>query len=279
MWNKGNIDDYTVKGFGYEWNKFDQRPLQEDELQYIFSRYFTIFPWNLLGKNSEGFDLGCGSGRWAKLVADRVGILHCIDASPEALEVAMKNLADKRNCRFYKASVNDIPLEDNSMDFGYSLGVLHHVPDTLQGITSCVRKLKPGAPFLIYLYYALECRPAWYRFFWRASNVGRRIISRMPLPIRYCLSQVIAFFLYFPISRFEVILEKMKFNVDMLPLSFYRKLSFYTMRTDAFDRFSTRIEKRFTAKEIEVMLKMAGLENIVFNKSFPYWCAVGIKQA
>ena len=38
-----------------------------------------------------GFDMDCGSGRWAKLMAPRVGHLDCIDPST-ALEVAISGL-------------------------------------------------------------------------------------------------------------------------------------------------------------------------------------------
>ena len=44
------------------------------------------------------------------------------------------------------------------MDFGYSLGVLHHIPDTCAGIKACARLLKRGGPFLVYLYYAFDNR-------------------------------------------------------------------------------------------------------------------------
>jgi hypothetical protein len=46
------------------------------------------------------------------------------------------------------------------MDFGYSLGVLHHLPDPRAGLAACVTKLKPGAPMLVYIYYAFDNRPA-----------------------------------------------------------------------------------------------------------------------
>ena len=49
------------------------------------------------------------------------------------------------------------------MDFGYALGVLHHVPNTQEGLNSCIKLLKPGAPFLVYLYYSFDNRPNWYR--------------------------------------------------------------------------------------------------------------------
>ena len=50
------------------------------------------------------------------------------------------------------------------------------------------------------------------------------------------------------------------------------------MRTDAFDRFGTRLEHRFTANQIEKMMAEAGLDRIVFSDSPPYWCAVGYKS-
>ena len=174
-----NSHDSTVRGFGQEWARFDQSPLAPSELQAIFDRYFQIFPWSRLPPDAVGFDLGCGSGRWAKLVAKRVKLLHCIDASAEALGVAQKNAPDAPNCIFHHASVDAMPLADDSMDFGYSLGVLHHVPDTEAGIRACVRKLKKGAPFLVYLYYAFDNRSAWFTRLWKATDVCRRIISAL----------------------------------------------------------------------------------------------------
>jgi hypothetical protein len=64
-----------------------------------------------------------------------------------------------------------------------------------------------------------------------------------------------------------------------LPLAYYADKSFYVMRTDAYDRFCTRLEKRFTRSEIETMLTRAGFANIRFSDSEPLWCAVGFRQA
>ena len=49
-----------------------------------------------------------------------------------------------------------MPIADNSLDFAYSLGVIHHIPDSESAVKSVVKSLKPGAPFLIYLYYNLD---------------------------------------------------------------------------------------------------------------------------
>jgi len=49
------------------------------------------------------------------------------------------------------------------------------------------------------------------------------------------------------------------------------------MRTDARDRFGTPLEQRFTRKQIESMMQSAGLIDIKFSESAPYWCVVGLK--
>jgi ubiquinone/menaquinone biosynthesis C-methylase UbiE len=271
-----NADQKTVEGFGDEWQRFDQSALTDEEVSRLWNTYFDIFPWPVLPPSPVGFDLGCGSGRWAKLVAPRVGMLHCIDPS-EALAVARKNLVAQPNCSFHTASVAEIPLADASMDFGYSLGVLHHVPDTQAAIASCVKKLKPGAPLLLYLYYAFDNKPLWFRTLWRASDIVRRIVSRCPLWLRYHLSQIIAAVIYWPLARFAALAERLGINTSNFPLTFYKSTSFYVMRTDALDRFGTRLEQRFTKHEIEGMMKSAGLERVVFSNRMPYWCAMGFR--
>jgi ubiquinone/menaquinone biosynthesis C-methylase UbiE len=270
-----NLDAPTVAGFGEEWSRFDQSDLSEAERRATFEQYFAVFPWDELPVHAEGFDLGCGSGRWAALAAPRVGTLHCVDASPDALAVARTTLAGQENCAFHVASVDALPFAEGSMDFGYSLGVLHHVPDTAAALRSAVRPLKPGAPLLVYLYYAFDNQPRWYRTLWRATDVVRRAVSRSPVRVKVAVTGAIAALVYLPLARLSRVLDRLGVGVDAMPLSFYRDRSFYTMRTDAFDRFATRLEQRFTADEIRSMMAAAGLRDVVVSDGPPYWCAVG----
>jgi len=276
---KKNIDKHTVQGFGDEWERFDQSLLDSREQKKLFDSYFSIFPWEKLPEDAVGFDMGCGSGRWAQLMAPKVGTLHCIDPST-ALAVAQKKLSESKNCIFHSGGVGDHVLPEGSMDFGYSLGVLHHVPDTPAGISECAAMLKPGAPFLLYLYYAFDGKPLWFRWLWKCSDFARQIISKFPHGLRFWSTQFIALSIYWPLARFAWLTEKMGINAEIvtsIPLSAYRNLSLYTMRTDALDRFGTRLEQRFTKQQIARMMESAGLENIQFSEKVPYWCAVGIK--
>ena len=275
---KHNRDFKTIDGFGDEWTRFDQSDMSKEDIKIIFDKYFSIFPWDKLSNQAIGFDLGCGSGRWAKLVSHRVGKLHCIDPS-KAINVARSNLIEETNCILHEAAVDNIPLQDMSMDFGYSLGVLHHIPDTRLALIDCVSKLKEGAPFLLYLYYAFDNRPIWFRCLWKLSDLLRRVVSKMPHGMRYFSSQLIAGLIYWPFAKLATLFEKIGFDVSNFPLSFYRNYGFYVMRTDALDRFGTRLEQRFTKSQINEMMRSAGLTDIEFSKDSPFWCAVGYKKA
>jgi SAM-dependent methyltransferase len=272
-----NLDKKTVKSFGDEWVHFDQSVMKSKEALKMFKSYFSIFPFKKLSKFSKGFDMGCGSGRWAKFVAPKVGLLNCIDPSI-AIKVAKKNLKEFKNIKFHQKSLDQSGLREKSQDFGYSLGVLHHVPNTKLAINSCVRLLKPGAPFLLYIYYAFDNRPLWFKFFWIISNFIRLIICKLPKFYKFLICDIIAVLVYYPFARFILISEKIGLELKNFPLYFYRSSSFYVMRTDARDRFGTPLEKRFTKKEIYKMMKRSGLHRIKFKNSLPYWTAIGFKK-
>ena len=271
-----NIDPSTVESFGNEWKRFNQATVSNDELAINFNDYFEIFPWDIIGEDSIGFDMGCGSGRWAKFVAPKVKYLNCIDPS-ESIAVAKKNLKEFTNVEFIARSVSDDVLAENSQDFGYSLGVLHHVPDTSKAIESCVKFLKPDAPFLVYLYYSFDNKSLAYRGIWRLTDMFRRIISRLPSKVKDIITDIIALTVYFPLAKLSKLMDFLKINIESIPLSYYRNHSFYTMRTDSRDRFGTPLEKRFSKEEIEKMMTDSGLTNIKFSNNQPFWCAVGFK--
>jgi len=275
---RGNLDPSTIEAFGLEWSRFDQRELNDKELRRIFDNYFCVFPWRLLPSGGGvGADIGCGSGRWSRFVAPRCAHLHLVDASARAVGVARSNLRGSNNVSFHVASIDRLPFRNNSLDFAFSIGVLHHVPDTAAAIDALAHKLKPGAPLLVYLYYAMENRPRWYRMVWRTTDLLRSLVSRMPGRARNLICDSLAAGVYLPLARTAAMLRRRGLEPAHWPLRQYAEASFYVMRNDALDRFGTPLERRFTRLQIEGMLTAAGLEQVQFSDAPPYWCAVGIK--
>ncbi|MDQ6698340.1 MAG: class I SAM-dependent methyltransferase [Actinomycetota bacterium] len=266
----------TIDGFGREWTAFDQSALTDDHLRPIFDTYFAGFPWSSLPSGATGLDIGCGSGRWARFVAPRVDRLTCVDASLQAVAVARRALVDHANVDVRHGVAGALPFGDHTFDFGYALGVLHHTPDPEAALRDCVRVLKPGAPLLVYLYYALENRSASYRLLWRASDRARHLISALPFRLRSWVSQTSAALLYWPLARTARLIGRFAPTLaEQVPLALYHDKPFYVMRNDALDRFGTRLEHRFSRDEIDAMLRRAGVDDVVFAERPPYWVAVG----
>ena len=276
-----NLDLRVTRGFGREWSTFrqDSDHLSQQQRQAIFEDYFRIFPWHLLPPGGGvGLDVGCGTGRWSMLLAPRVQHLHLLDPSADALNVARENLRGMNNVSYHLQGVAAMPLPPKSLDFAFSLGVLHHVPDTEAAIAAIADKLKLNAPFLVYLYYALDNRPIWYRLLWRVTDLTRLVVSRLPHPLRLAISQTVAALIYWPLARVARLMSQRGRQASALPLSYYADKSFYVIRTDAYDRLCTRLEKRFRRAEIERMLTRAGFKNVTFSNKQPFWCAVGTKS-
>ena len=91
-----NKDEKVIREFGEEWTKFDYSSIDTEKLNEEFEQWFNIFPWDKLPKDAVGFDMGCGTGRWAQFVAPKVKSLNCVEAS-DAIYAAKKNLINNNN--------------------------------------------------------------------------------------------------------------------------------------------------------------------------------------
>jgi len=266
----------TIEDFGKEWRQFNFYNKDNDNNE-IFNDYFNIVPKEYLTKTSIVADIGCGSGRWAKFIAPKVKILFLIDASSEAISVSKMNLKKFQNIKYFNNDALNLPFDDTSIDFIYSLGVLHHIHETEEAIEGIYRKLKRNGAMLLYLYYNFENRSLFFNLIWRFSNIGRILISNLPFRMKLYLCNLIAFFIYLPLAKIALLMNYFQILPKNFPLSYYKNKSFYHMKTDSLDRFGTRIEKRYSKKKINDILTKVGFKKIIFSDKAPFWCVIGIK--
>lgn len=272
-----NLDETVVNSFGEEWKKFND--FSDTEINKIGNMYFDIVDDKILNANTYGLDVGCGTGRWTKYLADKIGFMEAVDPS-EAIFTADKLLGKKNNVRLSMASTDNLPFEDETFDFGMSIGVLHHIPNTEQALKDCVKKIKKGGYFYIYLYYDFENKGVLFKTIFYFFNKLRYLTSNLPTRLKKIVCDLIAIFIYMPIvllGRFFSFIGLKKI-ADSLPLNIYQKTSFYVVRNDALDRFGTTLEQRFSRKQITDMMTNSGLEDIVISDGLPYWHAIGKKR-
>lgn len=273
-----NIDKKTVDSFGEEWSDFNK--FDSSEIELLGGEYFDIVTNEIINSESVIADFGCGSGRFSKYWQGKVKKIYAIDPS-NAVLAADKLIGKDENVEIIKASISDLPFDDNYFDFGMSIGVLHHIPDTQLAMNDCVKKIKVGGYFYVYLYYKLDNRGILFRSLWKLSDLIRSMVCLLPHKFKSIVCELIAGLFYMPFVFLTRLLKAINVPKDIwmkLPLSAYHNKSFFVIRNDALDRFGTPLEQRFTKNEIEEMMIKAGLQNIVFSDKMPYWHAVGQKK-
>ncbi len=271
-----NIDPDVVRSFGEEWNKFHK--FSKSTLGLICREYFDILDETMVNRDTYMIDIGCGSGRWSEYFINKVKFIEAVDPS-DAVFAADKLLGKADNVRITKASINTLPWQDEIFDFGMSVGVLHHIPDTQAALTECVKKIKKGGHFYVYLYYKLDNVGFLFRLLFNIADLVRRVVSRLPSGLKKLTCDVLAIVAYMPfilVSR-ALLFFGFKKAALKIPLSAYANKDFYIIRNDSLDRFGTTLEQRFSRAEIENMMKKAGLSNIRFGENTPFWHAVGKK--
>ena len=269
-----NIDKKVVDEFGDEWSKFYEH---DDELvEKGGNEYFDILNDEMANAKTYALDIGCGTGRWTKYLTKRVGFIEAVDPS-NAIFAADKLLGEIKNVRLSQASIDTLPFADETFDFVMSIGVLHHIPDTRKALCDCVKKVKKGGYFFVYLYYNLEKRGPYYTALFKLSNLVRKIVSRLPGKLKHFVCDVLAIIFYMPFilaGRFFKFLG-FKDLAKRMPLHGYQNRSFFMIRNDTLDRFGTRLEQRFSKEEIIEMMTGAGLTDIVISTGIPLYHAVG----
>jgi SAM-dependent methyltransferase len=249
--------------FGEEWRLFPGiLPEHEEE----FLQYFDLVDITNLA-DARVCDLGCGIGRWSHFLKDRCRELVLLDFS-EAIFVARENLRDVPNALFFLGDLRRMPFRDDFADFLFSLGVLHHLPT---GALEEVRALSRCAPaILIFLYYALDNRPGYWRSLLSAVTRVRLALSRTEDPrLRSAATWVLTFGMYLPLIGLGNALRPAGLSRHVPLYDFYHGKSLRRIRQDVYDRFFTRIEQRFRRDQI------LGLgdtfRRITVSEHPPYW--------
>jgi len=270
-----NLDQEVINSFGHEWAAFDYSEAQTNEaLDAQFLAYCE--PIDLSQFNPEtslAADFGAGSGRWTSRLLPYFSQVYALEPSNGANKVLTKKFLNESRVKILHETVGMNSIPSSSLDLAMSLGVLHHIPDTGLAIKDVASKIKSGGGFLCYLYYKLDNKPIYYRGLFWASNSIRWVISRLPYVMRRMIARIIAIVVYLPLARTSKLLGKKGLNVSNIPLHHYADMPFVMLQNDALDRFGTRLEQRFTKKEITEMLSNAGfdLSTLRFSDVEPFW--------
>lgn len=118
-------------------------------------------------------DAGCGSGRYS-VALRKMGISKVVgmDYSENSINFAIENSARLGvEVDFIQGTVLEIPFGDESFDFVFSNGVLHHTRDTEHGLAEIRRVLRENGHCWLYLYGGKDS------FFWDIVDAARKLLK------------------------------------------------------------------------------------------------------
>jgi len=270
-----NLDQEVIDSFGHEWAAFDYAETETDEaldaqfMAYCASVNLTQFD----AETTTAADFGAGSGRWTSRLLPYFSVVYALEPSDGASRVLKNKFVDEPRLKILQETVGVNSIPAGSLDLAMSLGVLHHIPDTGLAIKHVASKIKSGGVFLCYLYYKLDHKPIYYRGLFWASNSLRWVISRLPYAARRFVARIIAGIVYLPLARVAKLFSAKGKDVSNIPLHHYANMPFVMLQNDALDRFGTRLEHRFSKKEITEMVDKAGfdLSTLEFSDIEPFW--------
>jgi SAM-dependent methyltransferase len=162
--------------FGFQWSRFARTQL-DSATGGTRSRDTLLQKtgWSLDDvRGKRVLDAGCGMGRFAEVCAEAGAEVHAVDLSA-AIDAAAANLSRFSTVHLYQADIMQLPFASGSFDLIYSIGVLHHTPDTKAAFMKLVPLLKPGGAIAIWVYAR---RLRWLL----GGEVLRRITPALPKP-------------------------------------------------------------------------------------------------
>jgi SAM-dependent methyltransferase len=160
--------------FGRQWNWF--RTVQMDSQNRSSTSLETFrgtTGWtdaDLAGRLV--LDAGVGAGRFAEC-ASAAGATVCGVDLTVAIDAAFANIGRNPGVHLAQADIFALPFRSGTFDLAYSIGVLHHTPDTEAAFRHVADTVRPGGSFAVYLY-------ARYGLAHRGSDALRAVTTRLP---------------------------------------------------------------------------------------------------
>lgn len=235
--------------FGYQWTRFSNVQLDSASgLTRSRDTFVTKTRWTTAELAGERIlDAGCGMGRFTEVCCDSGAEVHAVDLS-NAVEVAAQNLRDRKRAHFYQADIFRLPFADESFDRVFSIGVLHHTPDTRGAFHRLVRLVRPGGRIAIWV-YSTKLRAM------LGSELLRPVTSRLPRALMLQAAKL-AIPLYY-VHRFPLI---GRVTSVLLPTSLEANPTWRWL--DTFDWYTPRYQWKHSDDEVVGWFEEAGLVDI-----------------
>ena len=260
--NKDSIKDFG-KQFKYH-DKIDDYWGSHE----ILKDMVNPFDLNLI-KNKIICEVGVGSGRILKNLA-RLSPKKIFAIEPsDAIEIAKKNNRYSEVEILYKKISGQMINFNNEIDYIFSLGVIHHIPEAEIVCKKIYESLKPKGKFIIWL-YGKEGNELYLFIF----NNLRKITKFMPDK----LLNLFSIFLNLMLSIYIFLCKYINLPLKNYMINVLKKCSFEKRKYIIFDQLNPSYSKYYTKHEVKTLLIKSGFKKLeIFHRHKYSWTAIAEK--
>jgi ubiquinone/menaquinone biosynthesis C-methylase UbiE/uncharacterized protein YbaR (Trm112 family) len=255
-------EETVIRSFSQEWIDYDWDPNKywkiNADLMHHSMHYMLDFD-NKSVKDKIVLEVGIGIGG----IANRISIedeceLVGVDLG-YAVDAAYKNFGSNPFFYIVQASAFALPFKDESFDYTYSQGVLHHSSDPRKCFANVSKTVKKKGFFYVWLYnFKSEKRNVLRKILMITENISRPLI--WPLPVR------VQNIVLFPIALFYVIHQNIMVS-DKKQIKYKYREALHAAR----DRFTPRYAFRYPEEEVLNWFSEEGFDNLYpsSKRNFP----------
>ena len=262
-----NGKDRTINDFGEQWRQYS-----DNEGYYGSVELFSdiLFPFLAVEeiKGCRVAEIGSGTGRIVNMLL-QAGAGHVIAIEPsEAFEVLCHNLLEPEKFTCLKVTGDLLPASGD-LDFVFSIGVLHHIPDPKPVVEAAFRALRPGGWFLVWL-YGKEGNALYLSFI----SPLRVFTKRLP----HFMLSFLAEIMYWPLVLYIKFCHRLPLPLKGYMLSVFEKMSPEKRRLIIYDQLNPSYAKYYTRREAEKLLIDGKFKNVRIHHRHGYsWTVIGTK--
>lgn len=168
-WQESNRSWWENNSMRYDWDEkipypeFSKEFYQEIDGRF-FARVYDFFPWKEIPfdalidfkslADKDVLEIGVGNGSVAQLLAQRAGSFIGIDLTEYAIKSTKKRLElFSLGAQIEQMDAEQLKFPDNSFDFIWSWGVIHHSSNTKKILSEIKRVLRPDGKAVVMVYH------------------------------------------------------------------------------------------------------------------------------
>ncbi len=256
-----------MEDFGDQWLRYRQNEGYYASLE-LFSDvlYPFLIPAEL--KGCKIAEIGSGTGRIVNMLLE-AGAKHVVALEPsDAFEVLCRNIKQPEKVTCLKITGDQLAALGN-LDYIFSIGVLHHIPDPPPVVEAAIKALRPGGQFLVWL-YGKEGNSLYLAF----SRPLRVVTKHLPHFVLAALVEI----LYWPLLIYMKLCPYLPLPLSGYIVSVLQKMTPKNRRLIIYDQLNPAYAKYYSKSEAEALLVKGGFTDVQIHHRHGYsWTVIGTK--